>query len=639
MSEGGGILIRIEDSRESMAHDTKTPRRRFLEIAGTTGLAAGLAGCSSNGSDGGGGENGTTSDGEGNETESDGQSSELVDSVFNQVGGLFTDDVTQLQFNPYNLQSYTGNAYVFERLGKFDAKKFLQEQAYTYLPRAAKSWDLPDKLTKGATVTITAADDRTWHDGDPVTADDLYTKFRLEEAFNGRAWDHIDNLQRAGENSIELTLKNKTNTEVFKRDVLDATRLNTKYSIWQDKLEQLESASTESEREDVVQEISNWRLEEGIGTGVFKLTERIPEKKVYEPHENHPVGKQYEFDQLEYRAATSNQKKWQAALGGQTDNMASFTPKDVTQKILDTDDFGMMIRMEFFGGLAVGINNQRKPFDDPRVRKALAYAINRDAAAAAAGKVKGPWGQIRSPDEVPTGIFVGESEWLDGILDSFETYGYDSSETEKAAALLQDAGFTKESGTWMTPSGDPFQVPIQAPGGISDYVSGVQLVAGNLKEMGIDSSVQTLDNTTHSTRVTNGEFTVTVSTWGNGVYPYFMFLRGFENDFYPNLNVQPEVEVPMPAGDPDGSLQTVNTEEKMTQLASTTSEQEARKIIRELAWVYNNTIPQIPISIRHGQVFLDTTDWNWPPKEEMDALYYNAKEEIMRRGLPSAKTA
>lgn len=90
----------------------------------------------------------------------------------------------------------------------------------------------------------------------------------------------------------------------------------------------------------------------------------------------------------------------------------------------------------------------------------------------------------------------------------------------------------------------------------------------------------------------------------------------------------------MPVGDPDGSLDTIDVHGLMDELSTNSDEDRNREIVQELAWAYNQSVPQIPIWFRYGQMFLNTSDWEWPDLEALDTKMAFAQEELFRRGWP-----
>ena len=118
----------------------------------------------------------------------------------------------------------------------------------------------------------------------------------------------------------------------------------------------------------------------------------------------------------------------------------------------------------------LGINNQRKPFDDKRVRQALNYAVNKDAIVR--DVLKGTGSLSRGP--VLPGTWGADAE--------LKAYPYDP---ERAKKLLAEAGFPNGFATtlWVPESGSGMQSPVAMS----------TVIQSNLKAVGVNIAMQTME--------------------------------------------------------------------------------------------------------------------------------------------------
>jgi hypothetical protein len=72
--------------------------------------------------------------------------------------------------------------------------------------------------------------------------------------------------------------------------------------------------------------------------------------------------------------------------------------------------------------------------------------------------------------------------------------------------------------------------------------------------------------------------------------------------------------VPYPIGDSEGDLKEVDVSEKVSELAVSDGEKRA-ELVRELAWIYNQTIPRIPLALIDRMRFVNTKEWEYPAKD------------------------
>jgi peptide/nickel transport system substrate-binding protein len=131
----------------------------------------------------------------------------------------------------------------------------------------------------------------------------------------------------------------------------------------------------------------------------------------------------------------------------------------------------------------------KNPFKDPRVRKALSIAINRDAIAQ----------RIMEGKSVPAGQLLADSFF--GTSRKLKPAKYDP---EGAKKLLAQAGY---------PNG--FALTIHGPN--NRYINDekiAQAIAQFYSRVGIDAKVETLPSSVYFTKATQGEFGYMLLGWG-----------------------------------------------------------------------------------------------------------------------------
>jgi len=127
----------------------------------------------------------------------------------------------------------------------------------------------------------------------------------------------------------------------------------------------------------------------------------------------------------------------------------------------------------------VYMNTLRKPMDDPKFRRALAFAVNQNNI------VERAYGGIVKPAN-PTGLF-GEG-WLAYLdQDVVDEYGF-FYDPEKAGALLDQAGYVDVNGDgWrQQPNGDPIKLEIIVPSGWTDWMEAIRSIAIDAQAVGIN---------------------------------------------------------------------------------------------------------------------------------------------------------
>ena len=153
----------------------------------------------------------------------------------------------------------------------------------------------------------------------------------------------------------------------------------------------------------------------------------------------------------------------------------------------------------------LGINNQKKPLDDKRVRQALNYAVNKDAIVR--DVLKGTGAVSRGP--------VLPGTW--GADPDLTAYPYDPA---KAKKLLAEAGYPNGFSTtlWVPESGSGMQSPVAMS----------IVMQSNLRAVGVNVTLQTMEWGAYIAKLRTKEQELFALSWMAGsedpdmvMYPLF----------------------------------------------------------------------------------------------------------------------
>lgn len=571
-------------------------RRRFLTKAGSTALAVGLAGCSSSGTGDGSNETTTTeespnsSDGGGdggNDSTDGGSETQVLDKAF--VGNTFTAP-KNYQWNPYaqNFPGYPSNV-VYDVLAKYVPPN------NEFVPVIASDWSVD-----GKTFSLTIAEDRAWHDGTPITAEDVATRLKLDYYLQFPLSNFATGISVAGDRTVEVELAKGFNPQVLYHTVLPV-RLTTPHAEFKDKVETLESASTEDEKDSARQDVLNFTLPEPVGNGPFQLENQGTNDATFTRYPEYPTAESINFERVEFKWLPSNQKVWAAVKSGGLDGQGAFMPPKVRQEM---PDHFQMTPVPAHGGMGVAIQHSHPDLGKRAVRQALQHVLDTKSVTENVDPL------LKTPIDLVSGLPPAQNDrWLSDVRDSF--VGYDS--TERAIALLENAGYTKENDTWTGESGEPLAFTFKAPAPYSDWVTAAQAVTSQWKQFGVDVTFTTVEASAWVTDLENGDFEAASAWWGSNPYPYFNLDRVLTGQtMHDARNYPTEVEVP-PVGKPGGDRQTVNVDERVTELSRAPDREAAKPLIQELAWVVNQTLPMIPVQSKASSYFVTTDEWDFPP--------------------------
>jgi peptide/nickel transport system substrate-binding protein len=175
-----------------------------------------------------------------------------------------------------------------------------------------------------------------------------------------------------------------------------------------------------------------------VGTGPFKLKTWVKGDRVELERDANfwDSSKKIALEAITFRFIGDPQAQVAALQSGDVDAMAGIGAAELYSKFQSDPRFAAVIGHTELKVVA-GMNNTRKPFDDPRVRKALMMAVDRELLIKAVYSGLGqPIGSHYTPNDP-------------GYVDFTKVYPYDKA---KAKALLAEAGLANGfSFTFKTP--------------------------------------------------------------------------------------------------------------------------------------------------------------------------------------------
>src|SRR5690625_2923256 len=240
-----------------------------------------------------------------------------------------------------------------------------------------------------------------------------------------------------------------------------------------------------------------------VGSGPFKFKSFVPGKEIIlERFDDFFIEDRPYLDRVVIQI---NEDVTTLFLGLQQDSL-HLVPFMADSAILQMAEANPAVQMvdkgyEGIGSLVwLGINTQREPFDDVRVRQALAYALDKDfiIEALTGGYANHSNGPIHSASPYAT--------------DDRKTYAQDH---EKAKALLDEAGLTPGE------DGKRFSMTIDIMPGSQTYRNVAEYARQEFRKIGIDAQLRTFsDFPSYAEKMARHDYDVvsdSVWTWGDPV--------------------------------------------------------------------------------------------------------------------------
>src|SRR5438093_1980873 len=217
--------------------------------------------------------------------------------------------------------------------------------------------------------------------------------------------------------------------------------------------------------------VRKWRADyplNPVGTGPFRYASwQRGQQVVLERNPDYWRGP-VKIDRVVYRSIVEDQARLTELLTGALDVIVGVPPDFVAQ--LEGNPKVNLFKQVGAHVWYLGINNQKKPFDDKRVRQALNYAVNKDAIVKDVLKGTG------SPSSGP----VLPGTW--GAEPALKAYPHDP---QRARKLLAEAGYPNGFSTtmWVPESGSGMQSPVAM----------ATVMQSNLTAVGVNVTLQTFE--------------------------------------------------------------------------------------------------------------------------------------------------
>ncbi len=348
------------------------------------------------------------------------------------------------------------------------------------IPDLARSWDISDG---GATVVFHLAEDVTWHDGAPFSAEDVkWTIERIKNPPEGMVSPR-QGVFRATVDSVEVV---DDNTVQVKSDGFSPLLVPLFSNGWNGII-----PKHVSEVDPV-----NAMMTQVIGTGPFRLME--PPTTTLWRYERNPdyfdENLPY-LDEIEYHiiqdpqaqaAALRTQKVYfNDSIGG-----INFSP-ELAQSVSGEEDGLSFHPVPTITVSHFVMNGTRPPFDDIRVRQAMSEAIRRESI----GEL-GPQAGTVGTGNFPLGPWALPKE----VQDSLVGYGPDMDvRIANAMSLLES--YESENGEI-----DWDSITIQCSSNITWACPNAEVVQQLLKKIDVEVDLQPLDVTAHRGNEVSGDY-------------------------------------------------------------------------------------------------------------------------------------
>ncbi len=397
------------------------------------------------------------------------------------------------QLDPHKTSAYFSFEVlenVFDTLVAPDANLQMQ-------PALAQSWSVSsDRLSWNFLLRSGV----TFHDGSPFTADDVVYSYRRiidEKLTNADKFSAIADIEAPNPQTVIIRVKQPTPNLLTNLGGFKGMAIVSRKNV--------ESGQIATHP---------------IGTGPFAFTGQKSGDSITLTANPNYWGGAPAVSGVTFRFISEPSTALSALQAGEIDWTDSIPPQRVAQ-LKDDDSLSLAVTpSNDYWYLA--LNQAREPWNDVRVRQAIAYGIDRDAIVQATSYGTAQANQLAIPQGNP---------WYT----SYGTYSYD---LDKARDLLEDAGATPQNLDMLVTSEYP------------ETVTAAQIIADNLAPLGITVNIRTVDFATWLDEQNNGNFDMLMMGWLGNIDPDDFYYAQHHTDGTSNAQKfsNPEVDRLLDAG-------------------------------------------------------------------------------------------
>jgi peptide/nickel transport system substrate-binding protein len=375
-------------------------------------------------------------------------------------------------FNPFNPNTY------FFSLGMVNEELYyINSLTGKMTPWLATAYHWSDNAT---VLTWTIRKGVYFNDGEPLTAEDVAYTFQLIKSNPSLDLEGIDpTLQSVSVTGpYQVTMRFKQPAATLFYYIADQIGIVPK-SVW-----------------DKVKNPLTWPDAHPVGTGAYTVSACSAQNITYTANPHFWMPGLPKIKTVEVPAIIANSTANELLANGGAQWGGQFIPNVKTAYLSRNKNFRDWSPPGGFSGVYLNVTD---PLLALPVRQAMAYAINRAQIATLAED-----GEVPAANQSGA-LLPSERAWYNATVAArYNDYAYSPA---KAISILERAGYKRGAGgIFQNKSGVPLSFNIITVGGYSDWVAACQIIATNLRQVGIRITQLNLSTPTYTTDTTLGKF-------------------------------------------------------------------------------------------------------------------------------------
>jgi len=396
----------------------------------------------------------------------------------------------QINFNPYS-SNIGGIGTIFEPLFYVNVLRAVAPE-----PRLATaySWN-----ADGTQLSITLREGVTWSDGEKFTAGDvLFTLNMISQHPEMNGIGYQGKATAPDDTHVVITFEHTSFVE-------GPELLGRVYIVPEHAWKSLGNPASDP-------------ISKPVGTGPYTLAEFKPQAFTYAVNPTY-WGGEPAVKKVRFLALSGNQSGQQALKAGQIDWQSGPVPdvKDIEKNYPGYKAVITPVNQIVLATCSNAAMGCAGPQVDPAVRQAIYHGLNRTQVNALAFE------NTSSEISPGFGLLKRDTAVISSRLQN--RVAPMQPDVAKAQQLLESAGYTKAGDGYYAKGGAPLTLSVKTVSGWSDYITALNTMTQQLKQVGIKLNVEQLSWNEWTEQRQNGKFQLIIDSLnqGPGPDPYYLY--------------------------------------------------------------------------------------------------------------------
>jgi len=468
----------------------------------------------------------------------------------------------------------------------------------TFKPSLLEKYEFKDKV-----LTLTLKKDLKWSDGSPINADDLICNTFMDMTINKVAY-FGDSVTKKDDLTVEI--KYNKDAKLLLDYILKSSLKYpaSQYGKWADQFK----IAFESKRElkdnkdykfttegdkmvaDATTEFNKYlpSIFEIKCSGAYVPTTVTSAEMVFE--QNKYFRNKLQIEKIKGIRPTSTESTAVSIMNKEYDAEGMGLSPDMALKVAENnkETIRQMVVPEF-SSIGFCFNVNKAPTNDVKVRKAIAYIIDKAQIA----PVSEPG--MRLGDEYAVGLppSIRDKYLSKDFLGTLDNYSLD---LEKAEDLLKEAGWKEKKGKWVDGNGESPEIKIAGVGEYPAYVVIGEAAANMLKDFGLNATFTPKEAAAYNDYAISGDASMVIDGFAstqNTQHPFEAY------DAISWYGKRMNLKFPTTGGNifkNDETGEDFNYSEKSNELFNADSDEKVTESTEEFAQFFNDNMWFVPIT-------------------------------------------